>query len=269
MFNLLLLHYRNTFRTLGWLPIILILSLPAYSAEGGGSTITLTPAVVMLEARSGQTATQTFTVDNHTPGRFSFELAALDVVVRNGTRTFVDAGETSGGIAQTAVFTPRFISLEPGQSASVLMTVTVPESPQSRAIVAMFRGTTAVAFRGGIAITGSIGALVTFTLSKQFHIENSAGGEVRVSSGKRLSLSQPLVNNGAEPVVPKGIVAILNAAGTLVGKIPVTGQRLLPGEKGEFKAEYPTPLNPGKYRALTSLKYEGGVFNTSADFVVP
>jgi hypothetical protein len=233
------------------------------------SSITLTPAVVMLEARRGQSATQTLTVDNHTGGRFAFELEALDIIVRDGKRTFIEAGELPGGIARTAVFTPRVIDLQPGESATVQVTVTVPQNPEVRAIVAMFHGTTEIVRADGIAMTGSIGALITFTLSKEFRVENSSGGRVALTPENSLSLSQSLINTGSEPVIPKGILAILNSTGELVGKVAVPGQRLLPGETVDFKTEYPTPLKPGKYRALTSMRYEGGVLTTTADFVVP
>jgi hypothetical protein len=223
----------------------------------------------MLEARQGQSATQSLTVDNHTGGSFGFELEALDVVIRDGKRTFIEAGELPGGIARTAVFTPRAVMLQPGESATVQVTVTVPENPGVRAIVALFRGTTAIASAGGIAMTGSIGTLITFTLSKEFHIENTIGGQVSLSPDNNLSLSQSLLNTGAEPVIPKGILAILNSSGGLVGKVTVPGKRLLPGEQVDFTTDYPMPLKPGKYRALTSMKYEGGVLTTSADFVVP
>jgi hypothetical protein len=135
--------------------------------------------------------------------------------------------------------------------------------------VALFHGTTTIANAGGIAMTGSIGTLITFTLSKEFHIENTLGGQVSLSPDNNLSLSQSLLNTGTEPVIPKGMLAILNSSGSLVGKVAVQGRRLLPGEQADFKTDYPMPLKPGKYRALTSMKYEGGVLTTSADFVVP
>ncbi|HEX4488918.1 MAG TPA: hypothetical protein VH088_21770 [Terriglobales bacterium] len=242
----------------------------AFAVDGPlQASITLTPAVIMLEARQGQSATQTLTVDNRTNGRFAFEMEALDVTIRDGKRTFVQAGELPGGIARTAVFTPRVIDLQPGESTSVQVTVTVPENPEVRAIVALFHGTTEVANIGGIAMTGSIGALITFTLSKEFRVENISGGEIKLSPENSLTLLQSLINTGSEPVIPKGILAILNSAGGLVGKVAVSGQRLLPGETVAFKTDYPMPLKPGKYRALTSMKYEGKVLTTSADFVVP
>jgi hypothetical protein len=223
----------------------------------------------MLQVKPGQNTTQTLTISNQTVAQVVFELQAFDVVVREGKRVFVPAGETEGGIAETAVFTPRMLMLEPGEAGSVRVTVTVPERPAVRAIVALFQGKTVVAINRGVGMVGSLGSLVTFTLSNQFHVESQPLAIMNVTASENLSLSERVTNTGSEPVIPKGALAILNSAGILVGKVPIAPQRLLPGEQLDFKVNYPTPLKPGQYRALMSLKHEGGMFTNSLDFVLP
>ena len=44
---------------------------------------------------------------------------------------------------------------------------------------------------------------------------------------------------------------------------------LLPGERLEFRAEYPDQLQPGAYRALCSFQFEGKTLTSVADFKVP
>jgi hypothetical protein len=81
-----------------------------------------------------------------------------------------------------------------------------------------------------------------------------------------------VTNVGTEPVVASGAAALLNDAGALVGKIPVEAQRLMPGERLAFKAEYPELLAPGRYRAVLSLEYDDHarkVLTRTAEFAVP
>jgi hypothetical protein len=69
--------------------------------------------------------------------------------------------------------------------------------------------------------------------------------------------------------LPEGAAAILNSAGALVGKATFDPQRLLPGERLEFSAEYPGDLPAGTYRALCSFQFEGKTVTNEAAFEVP
>jgi hypothetical protein len=231
-------------------------------------SITLSPAVIALQAAPGQSTTQGLTVSNQTPGPVAFDLEAYDVIVRDGKRIYVKAGETPGGIAQAVVFSPRTLLLQPGESATVRTTVTVPEKPAVRAVAALCQGKSVIAVNGGVGMTGSLGALITFTLSHQFKLETLPTGSLKASA-ENFTITQPLINTGSEPVIPKGTLALVDASGALVGKVQIAPQRLLPGEQLDFKAEYSRPLKPGKYRALISMKDEAGLLTTSSDFVVP
>src|SRR5690349_13041229 len=57
-------------------------------------SISLTPAVVMAKGSFSQTLSQTLTLTNQTARDFAFEMVAEDVVVKDGKRIFVTAGET-------------------------------------------------------------------------------------------------------------------------------------------------------------------------------
>ena len=222
----------------------------------------------MVQAQPGQSTTQDVSISNLTPVEFRFDLEAMDVAVRDGKRVFVPAGEMPGSIARTAVFSPPSVVVQPGSSATVHVTVTIPENPAMRAIVAVFRSNTKVQARNGFAMTASLGALMTFNLSKTLQIESSALHFDGASQGNQLVVSEWVTNTGNEPVIPKGVVAILNSTGKLVGKVPVEAMRLLPGERLEFKAEYPSTLQSGKYRALMTLEHDGTVLTTSSEFEI-
>jgi hypothetical protein len=83
-----------------------------------------------------------------------------------------------------------------------------------------------------------------------------------------VTLSQELRNQGTEPVVPKGVVAILNASGKRVAKATYVSHRLLPGERLAFSATNPAQLAPGRYRTVSSFEFEGKVLTSAGEFTI-
>jgi hypothetical protein len=233
-------------------------------------TVSLSPAVIMARGTFGQSLTEVLTLSNQTPRGFAFEMAANDVVVRDGKREFVPAGETPHSIAGSAVFSQRSGVVKPFSSASVEVRVTAPAETEIRAIVAIFRGTGAVGGgAGSVGLTASLGALITFNLSDKVKVD---AGPVQVSpasDASNLRVAQLLTNTGGEPVLPEGVAVFLDSKGKLVGKTTFPMQRLLPGERLEFASEYPGRLPAGAYRVLCSFRYEGQDLTTSGTFDNP
>jgi hypothetical protein len=123
-------------------------------------------------------------------------------------------------------------------------------------VAIIFRGQTVVGNQGGVAMTASLGSLMTFTLSGDTRIEGDAPEVSEQTEARNLVVTEWITNVGTEPVVAGGAAALLNDAGTLIGKIPVERQRLMPGERLAFRAEYPELLAAGRYRAILSLEYD-------------
>ncbi len=231
-------------------------------------SLALSPAVIMVKAQPGASSTHPMTMTNLTPVRFKFVLEAFDVVIRDGKRVFVPAGETEGGIARSAVFDPPAIELNPGDSAQVKVTLTIPSEPKVRAVVAIFHGQTTLPGRGTMMVTGSLGTLITYNLSKKIDVRVAAPTIIPQTENSNLTVSEALENDGLEPVIPKGTLAILKTSGELVGRVVIEPRRLLPGERFDCAVEYPHNLRPGKYRAMVSLEHEGGVQTSSIEFQV-
>jgi hypothetical protein len=223
----------------------------------------------MVRCNYSQSYTQMLTLTNQTQQEFVFEMAAEDVVVRDGKRGFVPAGETPRSIAASAVFSQKQGVVKPGQSATVVVTFTVPPETSLRAAVALFRGLNKVSSAGPVMMTASLGALFTFTVSDNFQIESSPVAVTAQSATANLGISQVLTNTGSEPFIAGGIAALLDETGTLVGKVSFEEQRLLPGEQVPFRAEYPAGLKTGRYRVFASFQYEEKVITNSKDFTVP
>jgi hypothetical protein len=248
--------------------LVFFLSSAAVTASAAGSgTLSLSPAVVMLRGAHGQSTTQTLALINGTSQAFSFELVAQDVLAREGKRVFVDAGVLPGSIASTAVFSQKEVHVPAGERVLVTMTVTLPATTEQRAIVALFRGTNRV-MSGNVPMTASLGALLTFATSDEVAL---TAAELKLrpqSASENLAVSHACTNSGREPLVAKGVMAILSANGSLVGRSPLQPHRLLPGESAELGGEYAGELEPGRYRVLVTYDYEGKTLTKSAELTV-
>jgi hypothetical protein len=243
---------------------------PADTAPGGtrSPSIAISPAVVMVKAKPGQTFSQELTIWNNTPIDLAFVMEARDVIVRDGKRIYLPGGDVSGSIARNAVFSSYNIEARAGSFASTRITVTLPQSPEPRAIACIFLGKTAMQTHNSLSFTGSLGALVTFTLADDFQVKTQPLEVVTDSELKSISFHQALTNTGSDPVVPNGVIAVVNQDGVLVTRLALRSQRMLPGETVEFTAEHAGLFKSGKYRALFLLENEKAFFSNSADFAI-
>jgi hypothetical protein len=242
---------------------------PTIMARPAAPTVSLSPAVVQARGKYGQTLTESLTLTNQTGGDFAFEMTAQDVIVRNGKRQFVPAGELPNSIAQTAVFSTARGVASSYTTASVTVRLTIPADTKIRAVVVIFRGTApAPSQNGSVGMVASLGALITFNLSDDVRVEGLPVKVAPPDAASNWTIAERLRNTGSEPAVVSGIAAVLNADGRLAGKMPFDAQRLLPGEELDFKAEYPADLPKGAYRVLCTFDYEGKQFTSTGAFHV-
>jgi hypothetical protein len=136
-------------------------------------------------------------------------------------------------------------------------------------VVTFFRGILTPQSDGVVGLGASLGTLTTFSLSTDFRLESGPLEASLQTPEANAILSEELHNTGTEPVVPKGIVVILNASGKRVAKAPFKTQRLLPGERVVFVATNPAQLAPGHYRTLSSFEFERRVFTSAGEFSIP
>jgi hypothetical protein len=209
---------------------------------------------------------QSLTLSNQTSHDFAFEMVANDVVVKDGKREFVDAGQLPKSIAATAVFSQPRGTVKAYGSVTVDVRITVPEGTDIRAIVAIFRGVENLATKDAVGMTASLGTLLTFNLTDRVKLESSALKVSAPTATAALRVSQALENTGSEPILPEGVAAFLDSNGKLSAKLPLPAQRLLPGEKLDFTADYVGDLHPGNYRVLCSFEYEGKTLSTEATY---
>lgn len=231
-----------------------VLLLGLFTSEvvaGDDGTLSATPAVVMLKGSFGQSTTQRLTLTNTTSREFAFEMQAQDVVVRDGKRVFVPAGEIDGSIAATAVFSRRAVVVKPHSAESVDATVTLPPRAQNRGVVLLFRGTNKF-MNGNVPMVASLGTLLTFTVTGGIAVESRPVEITPQTAARNLAVSQAIVNTGTEPVMALGVAAILDSRGTLVGRIDLQPRRIFPSERTTVAGEYAGELSPGHYRVVVT-----------------
>ena len=233
------------------------------------ASIALSPAVIMVRCKPGQSTTQTLTIVNHTASEVRFNLSTEDVVVREGRRSYSPAGRIANGIAATSVASPATVVVKAGEEASAQVTFTMPPETGQRAVVTFFQGVVVPPGNGAIGLGASLGTLITFNVSSNYKVEAGPVLASPQTPAANAILSEQLRNSGSEPVIPKGVVVILNASGKRVAKAPFRPQRLLPGERLIFAATNPAQLAPGRYRTLSSFEFEGKVLNSAGEFTIP
>ncbi len=144
------------------------------------------------------------------------------VVVREGKRVFLPAGEEQGGIARSAVFTHEDMIAAPGNSVTTQVTITIPTAPGSRAIACIFMGKSLLSTSTSVTMTASLGALVTFNLGSNYRLE-SQPMQVQVDSdAKTLTFHEQVTNSGSDPKVPQGVYRVDQRARRISGA--ATGQ---------------------------------------------
>jgi len=247
---------------------LITIMLAATTALAGDGAISLSPAVITLRGEAGQSTTQTFLLRNGTSRKLAFEVEAQDVVVRKGIRVHVPAGRIGGGIAATAIFSEKHVRVAAGETAKVTATFTIPPNASSRAVIALFRGTDKLK-NGSLTSTASLGSLLTFALSDSAVMTTDPMRVQAQTATSNLSVAQTCVNSGSEPLVAKGMLAIIGADGRIAGRTALKPQRLLPGERAQLAAAYGAELQPGRYRVLLTWDYEGRALTQSTEIAIP
>jgi hypothetical protein len=248
-------------------PAIITVVLAALFASSSASaqSLTLSPAVVPLGGKPGQSTHQRLTLLNGTHLPLAFAVRAKDVVVQGGKRQFIDAGDLAGSVAATAVFSDTAVSLQPGEERSIDVTLTLPARVTQRAVVIVFEGTTRVAG----TTTVSIGSLLTFDLSGAVSVAPGELAATPPSASANAVVSLPIANDGHEPTIVRAAAAIISPNGSLRGKLSLDSRRLLPGENSELRAEFAGDLAPGTYRVFATVESGKRSWTRTTELVVP
>ena len=247
---------------------VLLLPGALMAQSSAPETLSVSPAVIELSGEPGQSTTQAIMIGNNTRNDVTFQPVANDVVVRDGKRVFVPAGEVAHSIAATMVFSPRRFVVPAGESRTVDVRVTVPAGVQHRSAVAIFDAPRNFA-TNTVAMVATVGVLLTFSLSKDIALSSTEINVRPPSSSRNAEFSQSVTNVGSEPVIAKGMIAILDAQQNIVGKIKLPPQRLLPHEQLPFKGEYSGDMRAGTYKVQSTIEFADQFIHKTYELRVP
>jgi hypothetical protein len=242
----------------------------APAAPPGRTALGMSPSIMEQGCAEGQSVTIPYEVSNGTESPFHFTVDVVDAVVRDGKRTFVEPGITEGGIAATAKASPVEFDVAPGQQGRSSVTFTMPIGSQQREAVVYFRGKPpSLEDKNQPNVQISLGALIICKVGNQLSFKVDVFRYDPQSDSANVSVSYELTNTGAEPVSPKGTMALLNSSGKLVGRSQFEPRQLLPGQRDVFRASSTAVLPPGRYRVVSVFDYGGVSTNGSVEVLVP
>lgn len=145
--------------------------LPASAGPALGS-LTVSPSMIMARYQPGQSSTQTLSIDNQTPNAVTFEMEAEDLGGDGEEMILVPAGDSSNSVAATAVFSQKYVRVEPMDRATVQVTLTWPASTTIRGVLARFRATDEIQLGGTGNMTASLGTLIVFARTQESGTQN-------------------------------------------------------------------------------------------------
>lgn len=123
-------------------------------------TLNLSPTMAVVQVESGGDASSQFLLTNNTKSELTFEIEALDMVVREGKSVFVSPGASSNSIAATAVLSQKYLNSKPGEKTSLTVTFSIHPQTGSRGVLILLKGTDKATFGGNTTLTPTLGAFV-------------------------------------------------------------------------------------------------------------
>lgn len=250
--------------------ILLVVMAAAHlqSAAETGS-ISVSPAALSLKGAVGATASQTFEISNQTKSPYNVTIDVSDVFVQQGRRVFVPANRSSVTAAAMVILGEKQLTLAPGEHRKVPVTFVMPAESRSRAVAVFFHAVPLTVAEHQPQVRLNLGAVVDYALSNELQLDVRKLTVEPQTNTTNTAVSEELANIGPEPLIARGVIAIISRNGALVGKASFQPRRYLPGEDNDIRAEFPGALPSGAYRVLSTIEFGGQTLTRSTEMVVP
>jgi hypothetical protein len=243
----------------------------AHGAAARQNSLGVSPASLDAKVKRGASYTVTYTLSNDTGTRLRFRCSVSDYWYdANNQRVTGSAGTLPRSASPWVQFSPAEVVVEPRGQATVRAIITVPQTatgsfytmPVFEALPAdtstpdiylSTAGTTATAsigfrFRGLLMLTTEDGA--------EYNVEIINGSVRPPTPSVPLTLDLDLRNRGTAHARVRGSFTVLDSAGRLAGRGRIQEKRFLPGQRGDYKAEWASELAAGRYTAVVTLSYD-------------
>ena len=236
--------------------------VPAPPRNGG---LGVAPAVIEVAGKRGTTVAQTFTLDNSTSARVRFRCKTGDFWYdADNQLTFAPAGTKERSAALWVQFSPAEIIAEPNSSVTVKALVTIPTNARGGYyLTPIFEGEAAPrtendapeAGKAALAIELTGLMLVAVEDASDYRIEISQGDVTPPSATAEMSVTLNVANRGLSHTRMRGVFALLDKGGKIVGRGNTDTRTILPGQQLKLSGSWAGTLPVGSYTALVTLTY--------------
>lgn len=234
----------------------------AIAAEGAESySVTVSPVRLDLSAAPGASVEATIVVSNSSGSAITLSAETVDFVSddQSGKPTFVPTGASEWSMSPWVKTAPASFSLEPGEDATVTVTIAVPEDGEPGGHYAAVLFSSKPTAGGDTAVVAKVGTLLLLTVDGDINESGAAtiAAPWIIAKGP-LATTVSFVNNGNVHVAPEGFVIVRGLRGGEVERLAVGGENVLPSSSRTFAAAWKDVPVFGVYRVSAELDYGSG-----------
>ena len=233
-------------------------------AQAQRQSLGLTPALVDANVKRGLTYTQNFTVVNNTTTRLRFHCSVSDYWYdeHNNSRLLGRPGTLPRSASLWVQFAPEEVLVEPNTSSTIKAVISVPKDASGGYYtIPFFEGEPAEKpndQKAGANFAVRLGGLLMLATegASDYSVEVKSGKVLPPSGSSELEIQLDIHNHGTSHVRLRGMFAILDSTGKLVGRGRNEEKTYLPGQRDLYKAPWGDELPPGHYTAVVTLTYD-------------
>jgi len=266
-------HFKRTIKTFFSVAIIVSAVLGSARFVSAGTGLSIQPVKVSHTLEAGQSVSGTISLKNASEESVKVEVKVEDFVPTAGSSGIKFVGRADGVTTVRDWVTiggNKTFVLRKGESKKIPYTIKAPADaePGSHFGVAFFKATKPDQADNQLKIGAQVGMLIFVTVPGNFLQK----GEILDFSAPAFVQQSPVVfnikfkNTGTVHFEPKGEIKITNIFGKEVGRIPVSGQAVLPTGVRDLVARWDvSDFLVGRYKAdLTMTDGEGNVLTANS-----
>jgi len=234
------------------------------------SAVGVAPASVDAKVKRGASYTETYTLSNNTSARLRFRCSVIDYWYDdNNQRVTGRPGTLPHSASPWVQFSPAEVTVEPHAQATVRATITVPQAAAggfyTMPVFEALPVETVAADTPSpseTTATASIGfrfrglMMLTTEDAVEYNVEIMDGAVKAPTASAPLELSLDVRNRSTTHARVRGSFVILDSSGAPAGRGRIQEKRFMPGQRGDYKAEWAGTLAAGRYTAVVTLSYD-------------
>lgn len=237
-------------------------------AQAQTESLGISPAIVEASVKRGATYNKEFFIANNTTTRLRVRFSVTDYWYgEHNERVEGRPGTLPRSASLWVQFTPSETIIEPHASRKVNAVISVPrEAAGGYYTMPVVEAEAADTPTGGVGTTGAINAsiavrfrglmLLTTEDAATYNVEVMSGAVTPPNSFAPLEVALDIRNRSTAHINARGVFAILNESGKLMGRGRLDEKRYLPAQRDTLKTAWAGELGTGHYTMLVTLSYD-------------